>query len=156
MTEITNLSRRPSRRTWQVRLAFSCGEEELLTGLGQHEYGVYDYHGKKEYLYQHNMIISLPFLLSDAGYGVLIEAECAMRFESGQGSFSFLLEAGDEFGLVVFRGEDCADVVRQLYEYTGKTMLLPRWAYGYMQSKQHYHTAKELEAGAGRLCLLHR
>ena len=147
---ITNLSRKPSGKTWQVKLSFACGADELLTGLGQHEYGVFDYQGQKEYLYQHNMIISLPFLLSDAGYGVLIEAECAMRFESEPGCFSFLLEAADEFGLAVFRGEDCADVVRQLYDYTGKTMLLPRWAYGYIQSKQHYHTAKELEEIAQR------
>ena len=144
VVSITNLTRKPSRTTFSVRLDFSCGEDELLTGLGQHEYGTYDYHGKKEYLYQHNMIISLPFLLSDAGYGVLIEAECAMRFESEKGSFSFILEAADEFGLVIFRGADALDVVRQLYAFTGKTKLLPRWAYGYMQSKQHYHTADEL------------
>lgn len=84
---IENVHREPGRMTRMVRLDFKCGAEELLTGLGQHEYGIYNYHGKKEYIYQSNMITSMPFLLSDAGYGVLVEAECAMRFESEKGGF---------------------------------------------------------------------
>ena len=86
----------------RVVLEFACDSDELLTGLGQHEDGVYQYQGKKEYLYQNNMIISLPFLLSSAGYGVLIDAECAMRFESDEpGKFRFILEAVEDFGLTV-------------------------------------------------------
>mgnify|MGYP002225743265 CR=1 FL=1 len=32
------------------------------------------------------------------------------------------------------------------YRYlTGKAQMLPKWAYGYIQSKEQYYTAKELE-----------
>ena len=143
--EIVNSRRMPARMARRVALEFACDSDELLTGLGQHEDGVYQYQGKKEYLYQNNMIISLPFLLSSAGYGVLIDAECAMRFESDEpGKFRFILEAVDDFGLTVLRGRDAAEVVRMLSAQNGATPLLPRWAYGYMQSRERYKTAEEL------------
>ena len=142
--EIVNSRRVPARMARRVALEFACDSDELLTGLGQHEDGVYQYQGKKEYLYQNNMIIFLPFLLSSAGYGVLIDAECAMRFESDEpGKFRFILEAVEDFGLTVLRGRDAADVVRMLSAQNGATPLLPRWAYGYMQSRERYKTAEE-------------
>ena len=144
--EIVNSRRVPARMARRVVLEFACDSDELLTGLGQHEDGVYQYQGKKEYLYQNNMIIFLPFLLSSAGYGVLIDAECAMRFESDEpGKFRFILEAVEDFGLTVLRGCDAAEVVRMLSAQNGATPLLPRWAYGYMQSRERYKTAEELE-----------
>ena len=51
----------------RVRLSFACPEGQILTGLGQHEDGLFDYAREKEYLYQHNMKISIPFLLSSGG-----------------------------------------------------------------------------------------
>ena len=62
-----------------------------------------------------------------------------MRFESDE----FILEAVDDFGLTVLRGRDAADVVRMLSAQNGATPLLPRWAYGYMQSRERYKTAEE-------------
>lgn len=142
--EIVNNRRVPARMARRVALEFACDSDELLTGLEQHEDGVYQYQGKKEYLYQNNMIISLPFLLSSAGYGVLIDAECAMRFESDEpGKFRFIPEAVEDFGLTVLRGRDAAEVVRMLSAQNGATPLLPRWAYGYMQSRERYKTAEE-------------
>lgn len=138
-----------TRMSQSARLSFSFQGDQLLTGLGQHEDGVYDYQGHTEYLYQHNMIISIPFLLSSAGYGVLIEAGCAMRFESQGRSFHFDLDAVDGFSYVVLRGADCADVVRKLTRITGRATLLPKWAFGYIQSKERYESADELVSVAG-------
>jgi len=150
VTVITNARTVPDRMARHAVLHFACGEGELLTGLGQHEDGVYDYRGRTEYLYQNNMIIAIPFLLSSAGYGVLIEAECAMRFASEGNAFTFTLEAVDDFAVVVIRGDDTAQVLRRLAQITGRTGLLPKWAYGYMQSKERYRSAEELEATAKR------
>ena len=150
VTVLTNARTVPDRMTRRVTLHFACGADELLTGLGQHEDGIYNYHNKTEYLYQNNMIIAVPFLLSSAGYGVLIEAECAMTFQSEGNTFSFTLEAADDFNIVVVRGADAAEALRRQAAMTGRTGLLPRWAYGYMQSKERYHSARELTETAER------
>ena len=150
VTVMKNAHTKPDRMARSAVLRFACGEGELLTGLGQHEDGVFDYRNRTEYLYQNNMIIAIPFLLSSAGYGVLIEAECAMRFESAGNTFTFMLEAVDDFAVVVIRGADTAQVLRRQARITGRTGLLPRWAYGYMQSKERYRSAEELVSVAKR------
>ena len=128
----------------KVRLSFSCPDGQILTGLGQHEDGLFDYSEQKEFLYQHNMKISIPFLLSSGGWGLLIEAGCAMEFRGQDGGFTFVLDAARTVSFSVIRGRDCADVLRRLSALSGRPSLLPKWAYGYIQSRERYHSAKEL------------
>ena len=59
--------RRMVRMSHSAEIRFACGEGEILTGLGQHEDGIFDYARREERLYQHNMKIAIPFLLSSAG-----------------------------------------------------------------------------------------
>ena len=128
----------------RVRLSFSCPDGQILTGLGQHEDGVFDYAREKELLYQHNMKISIPFLLSSGGWGLLIENGCAMEFRGEDGGFTFTLDAARTVSFAVIRGRDCAEVLRRLSLLAGRPALLPKWAYGYIQSKERYHSAQEL------------
>ena len=122
----------------RVRLSFACPEGQILTGLGQHEY-----------LYQHNMKISIPFLLSSGGWGLLLEAGCAMTYEGNGSGFTFTLDAARTVSFAVIHGRGCAEVLQRLSGLAGKPALLPKWAYGYIQSKERYHSAQELTAVAG-------
>ena len=125
-------------------LRFDCPEGEILTGLGQHEEGIFDYARREERLYQHNMKIAVPFLLSSAGWGLLIEAGCAMRYRGEGNGFVFSLDAVSEVSYVVIRGKNCAEVLKKLSALAGRPALLPKWAFGYIQSKERYQTAAEL------------
>ena len=132
------------RISHSAELRFACPEGQILTGLGQHEEGIFDYARKEERLYQHNMKIAVPFLLSSAGWGLLIEAGCAMRYRGEGDGFVFALDAAEEFSYTVIRAENCAEVLKKLSSLTGRPALLPKWAYGYIQSKERYKTAAEL------------
>lgn len=125
-------------------LRFACPAGAVLTGLGQHEDGVFDYSDGQERLYQHNMKIAIPFLLSSAGWGLLIEAGCAMRYRGRPGGFVFELDAVESLSYVVIRGGDCAEVLEKLMALVGRPALLPKWAYGYIQSKERYTCSDEL------------
>ena len=127
-----------------AELTFACSAGEILTGLGQHEDGIFDYACREERLYQHNMKIAVPFLLSSAGWGLLIEAGCAMRYTGKGDGFVFALDAAEEVSYVVIRAKDCAEVLKTLLSLVGKPTLLPKWAFGYIQSKERYKTAEEL------------
>ena len=137
------------RMSHSAELRFACPEGEILTGLGQHEEGIFDYARREERLYQHNMKIAIPFLLSSAGWGLLMEAGCAMRFLGEGNGFVFALDAVETVSYVVIRGADCAEVLKKLSGLTGKPALLPKWAFGYIQSKERYKTAAELVETAG-------
>ena len=136
--------RRLLRISHSAELRFACRDGEILTGLGQHEDGIFDYSRREERLYQHNMKIAIPFLLCSAGWGLLIEAGCAMRYRGEGNGFVFALDAAEEISYVVIRAVNCAEVLKKLAMLTGKPALLPKWAYGYIQSKERYKTAAEL------------
>jgi hypothetical protein len=81
---------------------------------------------------------------------LLIEAGCAMRFDGRAGGFTFWLDAVREVSYVVICDENCADVLKKLSGLAGRPALLPKWAYGYIQSKERYKTAGELADVARR------
>ena len=132
------------RESFSAVLRFSFPGSPVLTGLGAHEDGIFDYARKDELLYEHNMKIPVPFLLSSDGWGLLIEAGCAMKFRGEGSSFAFDLDAVGSFSYLVIRGKDCADVLRKLSSCVGRPAMLPKWAFGYIQSKERYRSAEEL------------
>lgn len=90
------------------------------------------------------MKISDPFLLSSGGWGLLIENGCAMRFRGEGNVFTFQLDAAEEISYAVIRAENCAEVLKKLTALIGKPTLLPKWAFGYIQSKERYKSSAEL------------
>ena len=136
------------RTVFSPVLRFEYPGSPVLTGLGAHEDGVFNYAGKTEWLYEHNMKIPIPFLLCSDGWGLLIEAGCAMKFRGEPSAFTFKLDAAETVSYLVIRGRDCAEVLRKLAGITGKPAMLPKWVFGYMQSKERYHSAEEVLAVA--------
>ena len=136
--------RRLIRESCSATLRFSFPGTPVLTGLGGHEDGIFDYARKSELLYEHNMKIPIPFLLSSDGWGLLIEAGCAMKYQGEGSAFTLELDAVSTVSYLVIRGSGCADVLRKLSACVGKPAMLPKWAFGYIQSRERYHSAEEL------------
>ena len=136
--------RRPCGSVYSALLRFTYPGSPVLTGLGAHEDGIFDYSGKDELLYEHNMKIPIPFLLCSDGWGLLIEAGCAMKFHGEKNAFTFELDAVEAVSYRVIRGRDCMDVLKTLARLAGMPVMLPKWAFGYIQSKEHYQSAEEV------------
>ena len=60
--------------------SFDTQEDEGLYGLGQHQSDQWDYKGQNEELYQYNTKISIPFVISSHGYGILWDSYSMGRF----------------------------------------------------------------------------
>ena len=58
-------------KTWQVQQTFVSPPDEALYGLGQHQEGILNVRGIPIRLHQANTNISVPFMLSSKGYGLL-------------------------------------------------------------------------------------
>ena len=59
---------------------FDTSDDEALYGLGQHQSDQWNYKGQNEELYQYNTKISIPFVISSAGYGILWDSYSQGRF----------------------------------------------------------------------------
>jgi len=133
------------RHSYSGHLQFKIGKEELLLGLGQYEDGVFDYRNHTEYLYESNMRIAIPFLITNGGYGIFVDTESSLIFKSEDCIIDFDIDTTKDLVYYIIFGNDISEILFHFHELTGKASMLPRWVYGYVQSKERYKSAKELE-----------
>ena len=65
---------------YSFRQIFESPDDEAFYGLGQHQADEFNYKGKNEQLFQYNTKVSVPFIVSNKGYGVLMDSYSMMRF----------------------------------------------------------------------------
>lgn len=56
------------------------GPDDAIYGLGQHQADEFNYRGKNEELFQYNTKVSIPFFVSNKGYGVLWDNYSLTRY----------------------------------------------------------------------------
>ena len=142
---IRNLKPVCQRQACRARLCFDFAPGEGIFGLGQGEDGVWNWRGHTQYLYQHNMRIPMPFFLSSRGYGLFVDCGSLMVFRDEAGESCLELDTVDQLDYYVLAGS-CDEIIAALRALTGRAALLPKWAFGYHQSRERYRTAAELEA----------
>ena len=70
-------------KTWQVQQTFSFALRRVACmDLGQHQEGIFNVRGVPIRLHQANTNISIPFLLSSKGYGILWNNAVPDRLQS--------------------------------------------------------------------------
>jgi alpha-D-xyloside xylohydrolase len=125
-----------------LRLEFSA--EEAIYGLGQHEEGILNYRGHTQDLYQENMKVAVPVIVSTRGYAIVWDSYSVAQFEDGPGGAEFRTNVDDDMDFYVVLGPDFDVIIAGLRELTGRVPMLPRWSLGYLQSKERYTDAQEL------------
>jgi len=140
------LSRKQGEETTQYQVRFDWRKDESLYGLGQHVEDYLDLRGKEQFLTQHNLKIAVPVLVSTAGYGLLFDAGSAMRFDDKDGAGLFEIEAAKELDYYFLKGPRLDDVIARYRKLTGECPMLPRYAFGYVQSKERYRSSDEILA----------
>lgn len=135
---------------YHTRLHFEFDEKEALYGLGQHEEGFGSLRGNCVYLNQANRTIAIPVFVSVKGYGVFMNTCSPAIFnDTPEGSY-FYTEADPEMDYFFMNGCGPDGVISEFRKITGKAVMLPKWAFGYIQSQERYETAEEILDVAGR------
>lgn len=130
---------------YHTRLKLLFDDKEEIYGLGQHEEGYGSLRGKKVYCHQANRKIAMPLLVSNKGYGLLIDTYSPYIFNDIDFETYIYTEADDEMDFYFIGGDDMSDVIREYRKLTGKAAMLPKWAFGYMQSKERFESREEIE-----------
>ena len=65
---------------YTVCQVFESPEDEAFYGLGQHQADEFNYKGKNEELFQYNTKVSVPFVVSNKNYGILLDSYSFCRF----------------------------------------------------------------------------
>lgn len=134
------------RQAFHTKLEFEWLPGEALYGLGSHEEGMMNLRGQHQYLYQQNMKVVIPALLSTRGYGILVDSYSLMTFHDDAFGSYLWTDVDDELDYYFIYGPEFDQIVTSIRQLTGKVSMLPRWAFGYIQSKERYFSQDELIA----------
>jgi alpha-D-xyloside xylohydrolase len=118
---------------------------EAFYGLGQHQAGVWNYHGEALDLSQDNTNISVPMFLSSNGYGIFWNNTSRSRFNNRFVHALFLsAEVAETVDYYFLYGPDFDKIIGGYRELTGAAPLFGKWAYGFWQCKNRYQSQAEL------------
>lgn len=141
---IREANREFDRKLYHTRLYLNWQEDEALFGLGQAEEGVLNLRGTTQYLNQANLKIAIPMLLSTKGYGILLATGSPAIFSDTQYGAYLYTEADPQMDFYFIAGENFDKIIGGYRRLTGKAAMLPKWAFGFIQSQERYETQEEI------------
>ncbi|MCR5179403.1 MAG: glycoside hydrolase family 31 protein [Lachnospiraceae bacterium] len=150
----------PTGKSCHIRLKLEFGDEALY-GFGQHEKRMGSLRGKRLYIHQANRRIAVPMLVSTKGYGILIDTYSPLIFNDDDEDSYVYVEADSELEYYFMAG-GMNQVIKDYRILTGKAVMPPKWAFGYVQSQERYETQEEIletakksrELGLGMDCIV--
>ena len=136
---------------YRVTDRFSPDATEALYGLGQHQNGMFNYRGATVELGQNNTDVAIPLLLSTKGYAVMWNT-AALTYVDNRFplELKFSSIAGNSIDYYFLFGPEFDTLIHEYRTMTGHTPLLPKWAYGYFQSKDRYVSLDQIKQIAAR------
>jgi alpha-glucosidase/alpha-D-xyloside xylohydrolase len=135
---------------YRISATFDSPSDEHYYGLGQHQMGNLDLRDQFIKCWHNHYArggesVGVPFMLSSRGYGLIWDNASRTTIELGtNGNNIWNSEVGDGLSFFVIGGESADDIFKGYRYLTGVTHLLPKGAYGYIQSKCIYATQKQL------------
>jgi len=135
---------RDLRPDGRVEQRFRAYPDERLYGLGQHLHGLLDQKGAVVDLVQRNGEVSIPFLLSSRGYGLLWNNPAIGRVELATTFTRWVADRAPQIDYWFTLGATPGQVLSAYADATGHAPEFPAWAAGLWQSKLRYRTQEEL------------
>jgi alpha-D-xyloside xylohydrolase len=132
-----------------VGASFAAADDEHDYGLGQNQQGFLDRRGHviecaHDYDAPSGQSVCVPFLVTNKGYGLIWDNPSKTTISLGFNNHNtFKSQVGQRVSFFVIAGDYDA-IYRGYRLLTGDVPMLPKSAYGYLQSKQRYQTQAEL------------
>jgi alpha-D-xyloside xylohydrolase len=119
-----------------------------IFGLGQHVNGHFDYSGSTVHLQQKNGDVAVPMMLSPNGFGILWNNASVMDVDVAKAGEKRPLVVRNEAGAGIdyhfILGPEPDQVIAGYRWLTGDAPLMPRWSWGFWQSREHYETQDQV------------
>ena len=131
--------------TFHVEDRFAPNATEGFYGLGQHQSGMFNYRGATVQLAQNNTDVAIPLLLSTKGYALMWNT-ASLTYVDNRFPLELNLSAlaGHSVDYYFLYGPEMDRLIHHYRILTGHAPLLPKWAYGFFQSKDRYVSQDEL------------
>ncbi len=129
---------------FRVSQTFTLDEGEHIYGLGQHQQGNFDQRGCHVHLENVNMEIAIPIVHSSKGYAILWDNTSVSDFTDSVDGMNFTSSVGLKSDYYVIYGGNADGVVAGIRALTGQVPMLPRWSFGFNQSRERYGSQDQI------------
>lgn len=129
---------------YELTVRFESEPDERLYGMGQYQQPMFNLKGAMLELAQRNSQVSVPFVLSSRGYGLLWHNPALGRVTFGTNMTEWKADSTDIMDYWITAGDTPAQIVETYVRATGLPPMMPEYAMGFWQSKMRYLTQDEL------------
>jgi alpha-D-xyloside xylohydrolase len=133
-----------SENCYHIKQSFRCSPDEDLYGLGSLQSADMTLNGKKVAMIQKNRDDIVPVIVSTKCYELLWDNYSYSEFNTTRGSYYLWSQVADEIDYFFIYGKNLDSLVSGYRQLTGTVPMYPKWAFGYIQSKQRYETQKQI------------
>ena len=128
--------------------------DEAFYGFGE-RFNAFNQRGRKLTIWQRdaqstNADVSykgMPYFMSSIGYSVLLNTYTRSHFNMGLSSYvSYTMETEDPYlDYYVFLNRDYKGLLSDYTSFSGRSPMIPRWAFGFWMSRMSYMSRREVE-----------
>lgn len=129
---------------YQLTVRFESDPDEKLYGMGQYQHGYLNQKFNRLLLEQRNSQVSIPFLLSNKGYGFFWNNPAVGYASFGKNLTEWQATSTKQMDYWITAKDTPADIEEQYMAVVGKPPMMPDFALGFWQSKLRYQTQEEL------------
>jgi alpha-D-xyloside xylohydrolase len=128
----------------RIAARFEPRDDERIYGMGQYQDGRLDLKGSTLELAHRNSQASVPFFLSNKGYGLLWNNPAIGRATFAANVTELVAEQSPQLDYWITAGDTPAAIEERYAAVTGTVPMMPGFAMGFWQSKLRYRTQEEL------------
>ncbi len=128
----------------EINVRFEANAQEKICGMGQYQQPYINLKGCAIELAQRNSQASVPFMVSNLGYGFLWNNPAVGEAIFANNETRWHAQATSRIDYWITAGDTPAEIIRHYAATTGKPPLMPEFALGLWQSKLRYRNQEEL------------
>lgn len=129
---------------YEITARFESNPNEKLFGMGQYQQPYLNMKNTVLEMAQRNSQATVPFVLSDDGYGFLWNNPSVGKVEFCKNMTVWSATCSDILDYWVCAGDTPADIIHSYAKVTGTVPMMPDWGMGFWQCKLRYRTQEEL------------
>lgn len=129
---------------YKLTARFEAFDHEKIFGMGQYQEGCLDKKGAVLELAQRNSQASVPFMISNRGYGFLWNNPAIGTACFGTNKTEWTAESTKKLDYWITAGDTPAQIEEQYAAVTGKVPMMPEYGLGFWQCKLRYRNQEEL------------
>ncbi|NQX47931.1 glycoside hydrolase family 31 protein [Paenibacillus tritici] len=134
----------PGSSDFSVKLRLEADPSEKLYGMGQYQHSFLNLKGCSLELTHRNSQISIPFVLSSAGYGFLWHNPAIGQAHFSLNVTEWTAPSSKQLDYWITAGDTPAEIEEAYAKATGTVPMMPDYGMGFWQCKLRYRTQEEL------------